>query len=165
MLFVSQYLDELVAPEEAAVLRPTLNLFKRHAGLRLPAQVASYLSAFTPEQRRLFFELQAVDTPEMRRLYLGVLDRHRSEIAELSPASVLPTLKTPLYVLHGSNDIAIPAGEVAWMQKESENNPDAHFLISPWLGHAEVGRPTSLASKLRIGIFFTRILRRALNTG
>ncbi len=161
LLFISQYLEEMVSHRDALALQLPIDTFKHHAADHVTDAVTQSLAKLSKEQLGMFHELQSVDSPAVRQRYLNILDRHRQEIEELSPSTHLPTSKANLFVLHGKNDPAIPAAEVEWMRHESSSNPNAHFLVSPWLTHADAGRPTNVFEKLKVAIFFDRFLRKA----
>ena len=163
LLFISQYLGEMVKPADVQAFAAPLEYFKKHAGEEFPKEaLAKFLAPMYPEQRKTFLDMQSVQSPEMRARYLGVLARHKAEISFMSPASVLGTMKTPLYVIHGSNDPELPASEVDWMRVESRNNPNAHFLVTSWLSHAYIVSSSSLVDKVKTGLFFNQALSRAL---
>jgi pimeloyl-ACP methyl ester carboxylesterase len=153
LMIVSPYLDEMVSAKDAAKLGPVIAHF-------LAENQSPDLPHATVESRE-FDELQNADTPQIRELYRGILLRHRAEIASISPASVLGTLRIPLFVLHGTTDQVLPEGEIEWMRKEVAGNRDAHFLVSPWVSHARVGERTSAWQKIRVLTFCTNMLRRA----
>ena len=163
LLFISQYLNEIVSAEDAAALQVPLELFKGHAADHLTKEALQAVSSLSPRQRSLLADMQAVRSPEMRSKYVNILERHKDEIAAISPSSVLPTLHTPLYVIHGLDDPAIPVAEIEWMKVESKGNADAHFCVSSWLGHSYLGVPSRFFEKVYLGIFFNQALSLALD--
>jgi hypothetical protein len=50
---------------------------------------------------------------------------------------------------------------VAWIQKETQGNPDVHILVSPWVLHVAVGRPATAWQKFQVIDFCAKMLQRA----
>jgi pimeloyl-ACP methyl ester carboxylesterase len=157
LLIASSYLDELVSPQDLPGVRQELDRLNRDHKRTVREDESANLSAHDMNRQEID-ELQSVDTPQMRQLYLNAIKRHQAELDALSPASVLPTLQVPLYVLHGQTDPVFPEGEVEWMRKELAGNPRAHILVTPWIAHAFVGQPATRWQKFRVITFAADLL-------
>ncbi|HEX3572194.1 MAG TPA: alpha/beta hydrolase [Acidobacteriaceae bacterium] len=160
LLIAAEYLDELVPKEDIPDLAAAIDGYHRNDGFELPPS-DPVMARLTPREREEFHQIKTADSPEFQRLYLRVLDRHRSEIAAISPSSVLKDLKIPLYVLHSSADPVFPLGEVAWIRKSTEGNSDVHILVSPWLLHVAVGSPATPWQKFQVIDFCAKMLQQA----
>ncbi len=160
LLIAYGYLNELVSPQDLPVIRQELDRMN-HSHKRTVGEDESITLSPDDAERLTILELQTVDTPHMRQLYLAALERHHVELDSLSPASVLPTLSVPLYVLHGQTDPIFPEGEVEWMRKELAGNPNGHILVTPWISHAFVGQPATSWQKLRVINFAADLLHEA----
>ena len=119
------------------------------------------LRALTREQRALLDDFETIRTPEMRERYAAVLRGHRDEFRAMSPSSVLEDLDIPLWAISSTDDPTFPAGETRWTEAQSAHNRNAHVLINPWINHGFTGRTAPLGDKLRVGIFFSRVLQSA----
>lgn len=158
LFILSQYLDEMVSPEDLKPLSRELNVLKQDAGLRLTDRDTSSAEHLSAMQQQELSDLETANTPAVHQLYMDVLTRHRQEIAALSPYTVVKNTPVPLYVLHGSNDEVLPAGEVEWMRKDTRHNPNVHILVSPWIGHAVIGQQSSVLQRLKVAKFGADIL-------
>jgi pimeloyl-ACP methyl ester carboxylesterase len=160
LLIAYGYLSELVPARDFPAIRQELDRMN-HNHKRTVGEDESTILPPDDKERQTIDELQTVDTPQMHQHYVDALQRHRVELAALSPASVLPTLRVPLYVLHGRTDPIFPEGEVEWMRKELGGNPNAHILVSPWISHAFVGQPATSWQKVRVISFASQLLYQA----
>ena len=115
----------------------------------------------TPRERAEFRQIKTAEDQKFKELYRQVLEKHRKEIAAISPSSVLKDLKTPLYVLHSTSDPVFPLGEVEWIRKATEGNPNVHILVSPWVLHVNVGMPATPWQKFLVIRFCSQMLREA----
>lgn len=159
LLITSPYLSELIPLRDVPAISSVVSRLDDNGGHPLPPDDPALLRLDSNQQRE-FDELQKVNTPQMRQLYLDALARHSAEMEAISPSSVVKDLKIPLFVLHGTNDGAFPEGEIEWMRQEAAGNPDLHVFISPWLAHVSVGLPASLREKLRVINFCAHIFNK-----
>lgn len=160
LLIAAEYLDELVPKEDVPDLAAAIDGYHRNDGFELPTS-DPVMARLSPREREEFHQIKTADSPEFQRLYLQVLDRHHNEIAAISPSSVLKDLNIPLYVLHSSADPVFPVGEVEWIRKATEGNPDVHILVSPWLLHVAVGSPATAWQKFQVINFCAKMLQQA----
>jgi pimeloyl-ACP methyl ester carboxylesterase len=157
LLILSPYLSELVPPGDLGPLQRELEVLKRNQGRHLTNQDATAAS-LTPVERAELRHLEAVDTPQVQQRYMQILRRHRDEIAALSPSSVIKRLDVPLYILHGDADTVFPEGEIEWMRKDVAGNRNVHILVTPWIGHALIGQPSTVGQKLEVAKFGADLL-------
>ena len=160
MVIAAEYLGELVPKGDLADLTAAVQGYNANDGFELPAS-NPVMARLTPREREEFQHIMAADDPEFKARYRGVLERHKDEIAAISPSSVLPNLHIPLYVLHSSIDPVFPVGEVTWIQKATRGNPNVHVLVSPWVLHVKVGFPASPWQKFLVIQFCAKMLQEA----
>jgi pimeloyl-ACP methyl ester carboxylesterase len=141
-------------------VRKLVDRFNQNKGQPLPADDPVW-SRVSARDRSIYEQLQSVQSDELRERFRALLARHRQEFEAMSPDSVLPNLKTRIYVLHGVADPVFPPGEAEWMRKELEHNPHAHLLITPWISHVFVGAPASKLEHWRTMQFCARMLAEA----
>jgi pimeloyl-ACP methyl ester carboxylesterase len=151
-----QYLDELVPPNDVKALSEPLRLISHGAS---PAEVAQPL---TKEQRDLLDDLLSVKTEEMRTHYHTLMERHRAELAAISPMGKFNEVHGSLYVLHGYLDPFIPRGEAEWTQQETLHKTNVKVLITPWFHHALLEVHAPYWEKLRVAYFVSQMLDTAL---
>lgn len=86
-------------------------------------------------------------------------ERHRDDMAAVSPHGSLATLKTPVYLLHGAGDNIIPSAETEWMASELPKRSLKAVLISPVLSHLDLdGAGPTMSDQLRLVHFFAQVL-------
>jgi len=160
LVIAAEYLDELVPAEDVDDLNAAIAGYHANNGFDLPpdSQVMRHL---TPRERAEFRQIKTAEDQKFKELYRQVLEKHRKEIAAISPSSVLKDLKTPLYVLHSTSDPVFPLGEVEWIRKATEGNPNVHILVSPWVLHVNVGMPATPWQKFLVIRFCSQMLREA----
>lgn len=157
LMILSPYLAELVPSDELSALKQELEVLKSRRGLRVAERDLAVVR-LSPNEQRDLDDLETVSTPEIRQRFIAMLARHRQDFEAMSPSAVIGNLNVPLYVLHGVSDTVLPAGEIEWMRKDLAGNPNAHILITPWVGHAAIGQPASLRQKLAVASFGAGIL-------
>lgn len=159
LLIAFQYLDEMVPEQDvpifhALILGEALN----HSGGPAPPDI------LTPEQDRLYDDLRTAGSPEMREKYHRMLERHKSEMAVISPQGHMEGLRAPLFILHGLDDTSIPSGESLWTLHETAATKKVHVLISPWLSHAVLSGHVSFWTKLKVANFVGEVLHAAFES-
>jgi len=152
-----QYLGDMVPEQDIPVFRKVI-LTQLSSQSGAPASV----DVLTPAQRALYDDLRTVKSSAAREKYHRLLERHRVEQAALSPHGHMQALHTPLYILHGTWDVTIPAGETQWTVHEIPPGADIHAIATPWLVHATLWGQTSFREKFRVGNFVCDFLMRAL---
>lgn len=158
LLVAVQHLDELVPASDVAPLRTAMfRLFDSRAHPDWAAAEAG----LSPAQRQTLERLLNVSSPAVHADYVRLIDAHSREDAEISPDGKFGQLSCPLYVLHGSADSAIPAGEPEWAQKEIPRGVEAHFMITPEMGHAVPAATATSWEKLGIVFFVADALQTA----
>lgn len=150
-----QYLDEMVPAEDVASFHAIILA-------QLLNKPSVELEQLTPEQARLFQDLHDVRSPQMRKHYHELLDRHAAEMRAISPETYLATLHAPVYLLHGIHDTCIPEGEVAWTLHDLPAGSDEHAMLSSWLNHATLNGQTSRWEKIRVANFLLPALKTML---
>jgi pimeloyl-ACP methyl ester carboxylesterase len=125
---------------------------------RQPFEEEKDLSRLSPAQRKLFADLKTLDTPEIRKRYEVLLDRHRSELAAISPHNGLRELKASLFILHGKVDPIIPAEEAEWTAYDAPKNISVHLYIDPWMHHVSLNAYPPRLQKLELVNYLSTIL-------
>lgn len=162
LLIAGPYLDELVERADISDMRALVNRFIRNKAQPLPPS-DPVLSRVSARDREEYEQLQSVQSAEMRNRFRKLLARHHEEFEAISPSSVLPGLRIPIYILHGVGDPVFPEGEAEWMRQELKHNPHAHILITPWISHVFVGAPASKLDHWRTMQFCAQMLGQAAN--
>lgn len=88
---------------------------------------------------------------------LADLDAHRQESRSVSPRAVLPQLRCPIYLLHGSGDSVIPAVETMHFAFDAPRTV-SRALVSPAIVHVEVGKGPNRLDELVLVDFLADVL-------
>jgi pimeloyl-ACP methyl ester carboxylesterase len=154
-----QYLDELARPADVAPLSAALRMIvlDNRSIDTLPA------GSLTQEQQTLLDDVLGVRTPAMRLRYHALLERHRAELAAMSPMGKINQVHGSLYVLHGDMDRTIPSAEAEWTRDEAKHKSNAKVVISPWIDHSVLVPHVPFREKLRVVYFVSEILDEALH--
>jgi pimeloyl-ACP methyl ester carboxylesterase len=153
-----QYLDELVPSEDVETLARVLTLIASNVSPEKAADAAALTSA----QRLLLNDVLSVKSDQMRARYHSLMERHRDELAAISPQGKINNIRGSLYVLHGDVDPTIPKGEAEWTKKEALQNVNVRLLITPWMHHVFLDVPVPYREKIRVAYFMSHVLDAAL---
>jgi pimeloyl-ACP methyl ester carboxylesterase len=103
----------------------------------------------SPRGRRRMAQLFAHDTkslvPDTRR----ALAKAQPELEAASPHHYLAKVHVPVLLLHGSEDNVVPPTETLWLERDLPKGVLKAALISPAIGHVEVGG-AGLMDKVRL---------------
>jgi pimeloyl-ACP methyl ester carboxylesterase len=153
-----EHLEDFVqAGDEAAirtVLREHLYEDKNAEGVAA--------ARLTAAQRAEAAELLDAESAVTRAKLAAAATKHVREMAGVSPAGVLGTMTTPVYLLHGQADNIIPSAETLWMASELPGSTLKAELVSPVLSHLDVaGDKPGLWDQWRLLHFFALVMRAA----
>jgi pimeloyl-ACP methyl ester carboxylesterase len=153
-----QYLDELVPPEQVKPLAAALQMIP----VGTTPEEAARAQHLTAAQTELLDDVLNVKTEEMRTRYHALLERHRAELAAISPMGKIGRIHGSLFVLQGVADPVIPRGEAEWTQREMLNKTDGEVLVTPWMHHALLDLHAPFREKVLVGYFMSQMLDAAL---
>ena len=149
-----QHLDEIVPAADVGIIRQAaLDRLRKQ-----PEQEQRDVAAFTPAQRKLYLDLQLLDTPQIRQKYLALLDRHRADWSAISPHSCIRGLRAPLYLLHGQIDPTIPLSEAEWNVHDAPPGLPVHLYISSTMHHVVVSAHPPRLQKLKLAHYLANML-------
>ncbi len=95
---------------------------------------------------------------QLEKAFLEEVERHRAEMAEVSPAGRLKSLTVPVYLLHGAGDNIIPPAESEWLAREVPKADLRGVLISRALSHVDVQGKVSFGDEWKLIRFMGRVL-------
>lgn len=154
-LFIAvQYLPEMVpAGDISAIRKVALDRLRKQ-----PEKEREDFKLLTPAQRKLFLELQVLDTPQIREKYLALLERHNAELSAISPHASIGGLRAPLYLLHGEIDPTIPLSEAEWNVHDAPKGVPVHLFVSPIMHHVVLDDHPPRMQKLKLANFMAGML-------
>ena len=153
---IAEYLPEMLPPADAAALAEPVRRMQAHPEVPLPANEPS-LQGLSAQKLALFHDVEEMRSEQMRSRFLGILERHRAEFAAVSPSSVLGSVREPIFIMHGKHDGLLPPGEALWTERQAVHS-DVAILITPALGHVSPFGPPDVVQRVRVGVFFARML-------
>ena len=150
-----EYVQDFVPPQDIAAIRPVL---RAHLYEDKPAEALAEAS-LTPAQTAEAKELMDATSPKTRAQIAAASIRHTADMDELSPGPRLPTMKTPVYLLHGEADNIIPSAETLWMATQLPADTLQAVLVSRVISHIDMdqGSP-GLMEQWRLIHFFALII-------
>jgi pimeloyl-ACP methyl ester carboxylesterase len=81
---------------------------------------------------------------------LAEVDKRSAQLAAASPSGHLQALSMPVLLLHGYDDTVIPPTELLWLERDVPKEQLLDALVSPAIGHVEVGSKVSLRERLAL---------------
>ncbi len=154
LMLAIQHLGEMVpADDEAAIRKVTLDYLRKQ-----PEKERQDLVQLTPAQRKLFIDLQTLDTPEIRQKYAALVERHKTELAAISPHSGMGGLKASLFLVHGQYDDTIPVSEAEWNVHDAPRTVPVHLFVSPIMHHVVLDEYTHPLQKLKLANYLATML-------
>jgi dienelactone hydrolase len=161
LLVSYQHLDEIVPADQVPGLRRAILLLI--AGRSHPDWDAAE-APLTRAERLSLSHLLQFDSPQVHAMYVRLIKAHGKEDSAISPDGKFDQLQCPIYVLHGSADSSIPAGEAEWVRHEIPASVEAHFLISPEMSHAFLNPSSTRWQKLDVVFFVADALETAAHS-
>lgn len=157
LVAIYAHLEEYFAPADIALAGNAIH-DQLYEEIAKAEQIVPQLS---PPGQALLKELFSNDFAPAQALVLANLDKHRAEMAAVSPDAVLPHIHVPVLLLHGAGDNVIPPSETAWLAQQIPPRYLRAELISPAISHVEVGKGATILDKFRLVQFIVQMLREA----
>lgn len=129
-----EHLEDFIPAEDEDAIRPVLreHLYENRSAEEL---AEAKLNAREKAESAELMDSNSAAT----KAKLAASDlKHAQEMEELSPHGLLPTMTTPVYLLHGQADNIIPAAETLWMANELPRSTLREALVSPVLSHVNL---------------------------
>ena len=153
-----EHLEDFVPARDEEAIRPVLreHLYENSSAEKLAG------AKLNARQKGEAAELMDSNSPATKAKLAASDGQHAQEMEELSPHKLLPTMTTPVYLLHGQADNIIPAAETLWMASELPHTTLREALISPVLSHVNLdeGKPR-LDDQWRLVHFFALVMHAA----
>jgi len=118
----------------------------------------------TPGGRETMQRIYRKQREDFAPALLAEIDKRREQLAAASPAGHLQTLRVPVLLLHGSDDTVIPPTELLWLQHEISQRRVLAALVSPAIGHVELGSKIALGERLALVHWMALMMRKARAT-
>jgi pimeloyl-ACP methyl ester carboxylesterase len=153
-----EHLEDFVPLEDEEAIRPVLreHLYENSSAEELAE------ARLNPRQKAEAAALMDSGSAVTKAKLAASDQKHAKEMEELSPQGLLPTMTTPVYLLHGQADNIIPAAETLWMAKELPRATLREVLVSPVLSHVNLDEAKPrVPDQWRLVHFFALVMRAA----
>ena len=154
LLIAMQHMDEIVPLSEVDLMQ---RLTEDALELRPDFQQRD-LAPLPPDQRNLFLDVEYARTATIRHNLYQLMKTHAVEFVAISPRAQLAGIKAPVYLLHGPVDDVTPLAEAEWNVQDMPKGVPLHYFVSRWMGHAAVGPPASIWTRLELGNYVASVL-------
>jgi dienelactone hydrolase len=134
LVLAYEHLEDFVPTQDEDAIRPVL---REHLYENRSAEALAE-AKLTARQKAESAELMDSNSAATKARLAASDVKHAHEMEELSPHELLPTMTTPVYLLHGEADNIIPAAETLWMAKELPRSTLREVLVSPVLSHVNL---------------------------
>jgi len=115
----------------------------------------------TPASRQLMQDIYHKNRGRFAPEILAEIDKRSDALSAASPAGQLAFLRVPVFLLHGSDDTIIPPTEMLWLERDIPKQYLRGALMTPAIGHVEVGSKLSLYERLALVHWMARLIQTA----
>ena len=152
--------QDFFSPHDAPLAHDALKLLLSNDGKGSEALTAKMSPAGQQIMQDIYHKQRQTLTPAI----LAEIDKRRDQLAAASPAGHLAFVHAPVLLLHGSDDTVIPPTELLWLARDIPKEYLVTALVSPAIGHVEVGTQVSVRDKLALVHWMAQMLRTARAT-
>ncbi len=154
LLIAMQHMDEVVPAVDVPLMqRLGVDLLSHR-----PDFQQKDLAPLSPEQRNLFLDVERARTENVRRSLYQLMKTHAVELESISPHTQLAGIRVPVYLLHGPIDNVTPMAEAEWNVRDMPRGVPLHYFLSSWMGHAAIGPPVPIWTRLALGNYTASVL-------
>ncbi len=150
---------DFFAPQDAPAAHDALKLLLSGNGKASEALTHT----MTPADQETMQHIYHKQRESLAQAILAEIDRRADQLAAASPAGRLRFLRVPVLLLHGSDDTIIPPTELLWLKRDIPHDELIAALITPAIGHVELGNKVSLRDKLALVHWMATMIRQARN--
>jgi pimeloyl-ACP methyl ester carboxylesterase len=152
--------QDFFSPHDAPLAHDALKRLLSGDGKGSEALTAKMSSAGQQIMQDIYHKQRQSLTPAI----LAEIDKRRDQLSAASPAGHLAFVHAPVLLLHGSDDTVIPPTELLWLARDIPKEYLVTALVSPAIGHVEVGTQVSLRDKLALVHWMAQMIRTARAT-
>jgi dienelactone hydrolase len=154
LVLVYSHVEDFFPAEDVAAAREALRawLWEDHDEAR--AKLGALSEASRAKMQHLFDGHLDAIVPEL----LSEVDRSATLMAGVSPHGQLAAVHVPVYLLHGAGDSVIPPSETLWLARDLPADVVRRVLVSPALGHVELGASPAILDEWAVIDFLAAVL-------
>jgi len=121
-------------------------------------------ATMTPAGQQVMQNLYHKQRQSLTPAILAEIAKGRDQLSAASPAGHLGFVHAPVLLLHGSDDTVIPPTELQWLARDVPKEYLVTALVSPAIGHVEVGTKVSWRDKLALVHWMAQMIHTARAT-
>jgi pimeloyl-ACP methyl ester carboxylesterase len=152
--------QDFFSPHDAPLAHDALKLLLSGDGKGSETLTAKMSPAGQQIMQDIYHKQRQTLTPAI----LAEIDKRRGRLSAASPAGHLAFVHAPVLLLHGSDDTVIPPTELLWLARDIPKEYLVTALVSPAIGHVDVGSNASVRDKLALVHWMAQMLRTARAT-
>lgn len=152
--------QDFFSPHDAPLARDALKLLLGGNGKASEALT----HRMSPAGQQIMQDIYHKQRENLAPKIIAEVEKRRDELAAASPAGRLRFVQCPVLLLHGSDDTIIPPTELLWLERDVPKENLVSALLSPAIGHVEVGSKVSLRDRLALVNWMAAMIRTARNT-
>jgi pimeloyl-ACP methyl ester carboxylesterase len=154
LVLVYSHIEDFFPAEDVDVARDALRawLWDRQDEARLK------LVALSEPSRAMMGRLFDHRIDSIAPALLREIDKTRAAMALVSPHGHLGSVRAAVYLLHGAGDTVIPPSETQWLARDLPPGVLRRVLISPAIGHVELGGDPSMVDEWGVIDFLAAVL-------
>ena len=149
--------QDFFSPHDAPLAHQALTLLLHDQGKDSEAITKKMSAAGQQVMQELYQKKRQALTAKM----IAEIDSRSDELAAASPAGHLRFLRVPVLLLHGSDDRVIPPTEIEWLKRDIPPEHLVAALVSPAIGHVEVGNSMSWSERLALVHWMAKMIHTA----
>jgi pimeloyl-ACP methyl ester carboxylesterase len=153
--------EDFFASEDVQAAHEALKLLLAENEKASEARTTSMTPTDQEIMQRIYHKQRETFAPTI----LAELGKRREELAAASPAGRLQSLHVPVLLLHGSDDVIIPSTEMLWLQRDVPKKRLQAALISPAIGHVDLGVKIKLRDRLALIHWMALMIHEARTAG
>jgi dienelactone hydrolase len=153
--------QDFFVPEDVQAAHDALKLLLAEQG----KASEKLTEAMTPADQQIMQRIYHKQRETFAPAILAEVDKRHEQLAFASPAGHLQTLRVPILLLHGSDDAIIPPTEILWLQRDIPKKYLRDALLSPAIGHVDLGVKIKLRDRLALIHWMALMIREAKTAG
>jgi pimeloyl-ACP methyl ester carboxylesterase len=153
--------QDFFSPQDAPIAEQALKVLLHGDGKASEALTQK----MSPAGRQIMQNIYHKHRERLTPAILAEIQKRSESLTAASPAGHLRFLKAPVLLLHGSDDNVIPPTELLWLQRDIPQDELVAALVSPALGHVDVGTKESWRERLALVHWMAMMIHTARNTG
>lgn len=152
--------QDFFSPHDAPLAHQALKLLLHEQG----KASEEFTRQMSPAGQQIMQDIYHKRRESLAPEILAEIDKRSEKLAAASPAGHLRFLQAPVLLLQGSDDQIIPPTEMYWLERDVPGQYLVDALITPAIGHVEVGKKMTLGERWALVHWMALMIRVARHT-